>query len=214
MFVAAAEISSGIVGLVASRLVDQHHRPAIVMQLDGDEGRASCRSIDGFDITALLRRNGGLLRKFGGHRAAAGFSIDVGRLDEVRAALIADAAERLDTRSLVSTVEIDAELPLESVNGDLLRWLHQLGPHGIGNPTPTFLAHGVQIEQSQAVGSSGDHLQFSLREGRVMWRAISFGNAEHAVPDGASADIVYTFRRDNMRGTLQLEVLDLRPAQQ
>ncbi len=212
IFVASPEISAGIVGLVASRLVDRHNRPAIAMQLLGDEGRASCRSIDGFDITALLRRNGGLLRKFGGHRAAAGFSIDAGRLDEVRAALIADAGERLDTASLVPTIEIDAELPLHRVNGDLLRWLLQLGPHGIGNPVPVFLARGVQVEGSRAVGADRSHLQFTVRAGRVSWRAISFGNAEHAVASGEAADIVYRFRRDGLRGTLQLEVEDLRPA--
>lgn len=212
IFVASEQISAGIVGLVASRLVDRHNRPAIAMQLLGDEGRASCRSIDGFDITALLRRNGGLLRKFGGHRAAAGFSIDAGRLDEVRAALIADAGERLDTASLVPTIEIDAELPLHQVNGDLLRWLLQLGPHGIGNPVPVFLARGVQVEGSRAVGADRSHLQFTVRAGRVSWRAISFGNAEHAVAGGEAADIVYRFRRDGLRGTLQLEVEDLRPA--
>ena len=212
IFVASEQISAGIVGLVASRLVDRHNRPAIAMQLLGDEGRASCRSIDGFDITALLRRNGGLLRKFGGHRAAAGFSIDADRLDEVRAALIADAGERLDTASLVPTIEIDAELPLHQVNGDLLRWLLQLGPHGIGNPVPVFLARGVQVEGSRAVGADRSHLQFTVRAGRVSWRAISFGNAEHAVASGEAADIVYRFRRDGLRGTLQLEVEDLRPA--
>jgi single-stranded-DNA-specific exonuclease len=211
IFVASPEISAGIVGLVASRLVDRHNRPAIAMQMLGDEGRASCRSIDGFDITALLRRNGDLLRKFGGHRAAAGFSIDAARLDEVRAALIADAGERLDTASLVPTIEIDAELPLHQVNGDLLRWLLQLGPHGIGNAVPVFLSRGVQVQGNRAVGADSSHLQFTARAGAVSWRAISFGNAQYAVPDGQSADIVYRFRRDNLRGTLQLEVEDLRP---
>ncbi|HJM75625.1 MAG TPA: single-stranded-DNA-specific exonuclease RecJ [Dehalococcoidia bacterium] len=212
IFVASPEISAGIVGLVASRLVDRYNCPAIAMQILGDEGRASCRSIDGFDVTALLRRNGDLLRKFGGHRAAAGFSIDAERLDEVRAALIADAGERLDTSSLVPTIEIDAELPLHEVNGDVLRWLLQLGPHGIGNAAPMFLSRGVRVEGNRAVGAGGSHLQFTVRAGAVSWRAISFGNAEYAVPDGQPADVVYRFRRDNLRGTLQLEVEDLRPA--
>ncbi len=211
-FVASSEISQGIVGLVASRLVEQRHRPAIVMELAGDEGRASCRSVDGFDITALLGRHSELLLKFGGHRAAAGFSIDASRVEEVEAALTADAAEHLDLDSLVPSIDVDVELPLGAVNGELLQWLLKLGPHGIGNPTPRFLARGVTVEGSRAVGADGSHLQFSLREGRVTWRAISFNNAEFAVPDGEAADIVFTFRRDELRGTLQLEVLDLRPA--
>ena len=212
LFVASPEISAGVVGLVASRLADAHQRPAIVMELTGAEGRASCRSVEGFDITELLRRHRGLFRRFGGHRAAAGFTIDAARLAEVRSALLVDAAERLDVAALVPTIDIDAELPLHTVNGDLLRWLLRLGPHGIGNPTPTFLARAVEIRAGRAVGADGSHLQFALRVGRVNWRAISCGNARHAVRDGDLADIVYTFRRDGLRGALQLEVLDLRPA--
>ncbi len=212
VMVAAPEISSGIVGLVASRLVEQLQRPAIVMQIENGEARASCRSIPAFDITALLRRHSGLFKRFGGHRAAAGFTIDAARLDEVRATLIEDAGRHIDPTDLVPSIAIDAELPLHEVNGDLLQWLSRLGPHGIGNATPTFMSPGVCILDSRTVGKDGSHLQFKLKEGRVTWRAIAFRNAANAVPDGEYADIVYTFRRDGMRGTLQLEVLDLRPA--
>ena len=212
LFVATPDISAGIVGLVASRLTDQHQRPAIVMQLANGEGRASCRTIEQFDITALLRRHEGLFARFGGHRAAAGFTIDESRLEEVRGELMADAAERLDPSTLAPTIDVDAELAMHDVNGDLLQWLLRLRPHGIGNPTPTFLARNVRVQGNRAVGKDASHLQFTLKEGGVTWRAISFGNAEHAVADGARADIVYRFRRDDLRGTLQLEVLDLRPA--
>ena len=212
VMVATPDISSGIVGLVAARLVEQFHRPAIVAQIDGDEARASCRSLPQFDITALLRRHTDLFQRFGGHRAAAGFTIDASRLDEVRNTLLADAAEHLDTSDLLPTIEVDAELPLHAVNGEVLQWLQRVGPHGIGNPTPTFLAPAVTILNSRLVGKDSAHVQFKLREGRVTWNAIAFRASDAALPDGASADLVYTFRRDNLRGTLQLEVLDLRPA--
>jgi single-stranded-DNA-specific exonuclease len=214
IIVASPTISAGIVGLVASNLVGEFYRPAIAMQLLGDEGRASCRSIDGFDITALLRRHEDLFDRFGGHRAAAGFTVAVDRIPELRERLIADAAVFLDTSTLVPTIPIDCELSLAEVNGRVLQWLGLLGPHGIGNPTPTFLARDVTIEETRLVGREGQHLQFTLREGAVTWRAISFGNADHEVPPGEQADIVYTFKRDDFmgRGALQLEVLDLRPA--
>ena len=232
LIVASERISQGIVGLVAARLVEAHHRPAIALQLvdgpagypgmrgnlaghpgvSGMIGHASCRSIDAFDITALLRRHDDLFLRYGGHRAAAGFSIDAARLPEARERLVADAAERLTPDDLTPTLEVEAELPLSAVNGELLRWLNRLGPHGIGNPTPRFLASGVRILDGRAVGQDGAHLQFTLKEGRVTWRAIAFRNAAHAVPDGELADIVYTFSKDNLRGTLQLEVLDLRPS--
>ena len=215
IIVASDEISMGIVGLTASRLADEHHRPAIVMQLVDGEGRASCRSIDEFDITALLRRHADLFLRFGGHRAAAGFSIDASRLPELRQRLTADAAAHLDLANLAPTIPVDAELHLNEVNKQVLQWLTLLGPHGIGNPTPTFLARGVTVADARAVGADGTHLSFTLKEGAVTWRAISFGNAEHAVPRGERADIVYTFKRDDFRGgdALQLEVLDLRPAE-
>ncbi len=212
VMVASPDISSGIVGLVAARLAEQLRRPAIAMQIEGGEARASCRSIDGFDIHGLLHRNRHLFKRFGGHRAAAGFTIDAARLPEVRATLLDDAARHLDLTSLVPTIDIDAELPLHEVNSDLLTWLSRLGPHGIGNNAPVFMSSNVTVMDSRTVGKDGSHLQFRLKEGRVTWRAIAFGNAAYAVPDGERADIVYTFRRDGMRGTLQLEVLDLRPA--
>jgi single-stranded-DNA-specific exonuclease len=217
LMVASEAISQGIVGLVAARLVERFHRPAIAMQIrdggvSGQMAHGSCRSIAPFDITALLRRHADLFERYGGHRAAAGFSLEASRLPEARERLVADAAAHLTPEDLTPTLEVEAELPLHAVNGELLRWLHRLGPHGQGNPTPAFLGRGVRIEDSRAVGADGSHLQFTLREGRVTWRAIAFGNAAHAVPDGDLADIVYTFRRDDLRGTLQLEVLDLRPA--
>ena len=213
LIVASEQFSSGIVGLVAGRLAEAHHRPAIALQIADGECRASCRSIDAFDITALLRRHADLFLRFGGHRAAAGFSIEASRLPELRERLVADAAEQLTDADLTPTIDIEAELPVAAVNGDLLRRLQQLGPHGIGNPTPRFLARAVRILNSRVVGSDRSHLQFTLKEGRVSWRAIAFGLAEHAVPDGEAADIVYTFSKDNFRGTLQLEVLDLRAAE-
>ena len=210
LIVASERFSSGLVGLVAGRLAEAHHRPAIALQIAEGECRASCRSIDAFDITALLRRHADLFLRFGGHRAAAGFSIEAHRLPELRERLVADAAEQLTDADLTPTIDIEAELQVAAVNGDLLRHLQQLGPHGIGNPTPRFLARAVRILNNRVVGSDRSHLQFTLKEGRVTWRAIAFGLAEHAVPDGEAADIVYTFSKDNFRGTLQLEVLDLR----
>lgn len=213
---ASSSISSGIVGLAAARLAGDHHRPAIVMQVDGDEARGSCRSIPAFDVTALLRRHADLFRRFGGHRAAAGFSLDVARVPELRERLIADAAERIRPEDLVAAIEVEVELSLAEVDRRMIQWLGLLGPHGIGNPMPVFLARGVEVVQSRAVGADKSHLQLVLREGAISWRGISFGNAEWAVPAGQFADVVYTFKRDDFRGdgALQLEVMDLRPASQ
>ena len=166
----------------------------LVTHVDG-EGRASCRSIEEFDITALLRRHADLFLRFGGHRAAAGFTIDASRLPELRARLTADAASRLDVANLAPTIPVDAELHLGEVNKSVLQWLALLGPHGIGNPTPTFLARGVTVADARAVGAEGTHLSFTLKEGPVTWRAISFGNPVVTVERTSDGTIYLRSRR-------------------
>ncbi|MCK9487269.1 MAG: single-stranded-DNA-specific exonuclease RecJ [Dehalococcoidia bacterium] len=212
--VASPAISSGIVGLCAARLAEEFSRPAIVMEVAGGEGRGSCRSIPEFDVTELLRRHGDLFVRFGGHRAAAGFTIEESRIPEMKARLVEDAGRLLDVANLAPTIGVDCELPLEAVDRQTLQWLGLLAPHGVGNDTPKFLARGVQVQATRAVGADGSHLQMTLKSGHATWKAISFGNAEYEVPAGEQADIIYTFRQDDFRGdgSLQLEVLDLRPA--
>ncbi|GMU41079.1 MAG: single-stranded-DNA-specific exonuclease RecJ [Chloroflexota bacterium] len=214
LVVASEAISSGVVGLCAARLVEEFSRPAIVMEVRDGELRASCRTVESFDITALLQRNADLFLRYGGHRAAAGFSAEASRLPELRARLIEDAGRHLDLADLAPTLVVDTELPLSEVNRRMVQWLGLIGPHGAGNPAPLFLARDVQVTSARAVGADGSHLQFTVKDGAVSWRAISFGNAEYAVPAGGRADIVYTFKRDDFRGDggLQLEVADLRPA--
>ncbi len=212
LIAASPAIAAGLTGPLASGLVDAYGRPAIVIHLSDGAGRASCRSVPGFDITDLLGRHPDLFRSYGGHRAAAGFSIDEGRLPELRRRLLADAAERLDEEALRPTVDVDAGLPLDAVSPDLLSWLGRLAPHGAGNPVPTFVAPRVAVEGARSVGDGGAHLRFTARAGGASWRAIAFGRAEQAVPPGTPADIVYRFRADRRGDGLELEVLDLRPS--
>lgn len=210
----SGEMSSGIIGLVAARLAEEFHRPAIAVGIEGGEGRGSCRSIPGFDVTALLQRNADLFLRYGGHRAAAGFSVVPERIPEMRVRLVEDTAHHLDADALVAAMAVDAELPLAEVDRRMVQWLGLLGPFGNGNPGPVFLARRVRVTDSRAVGTDGAHLQMSLRAGNVTWRAIAFRQAASAVGAGEDADVVYTFRSDQFGGEarLQLEVLDLRPA--
>ncbi|RLT41868.1 MAG: single-stranded-DNA-specific exonuclease RecJ [Chloroflexi bacterium] len=209
----SSEMSSGIIGLAAARLAEEFHRPAIAIGIEGGEGRGSCRSIPAFDVTALLQRNSDLFLRYGGHRAAAGFSIAPERIPEMRARLTEDTARHLDPDAMISALEIDAELPLTEVDRRMVQWLGLLGPFGNGNPAPVFLARGVRVANNRTVGADGAHLQMALRAGNVTWRAIAFRQATSAVAAGEDADVVYTFRSDQFGGEarLQLEVLDLRP---
>jgi single-stranded-DNA-specific exonuclease len=202
--------ASGVVGLVASRLVEECYRPAVVYELGAETSRASCRSIPEFSIVDALQEIGGLFEKFGGHRAAAGFTIRNERLPELREKLTTIATRELQGLDLRPALEVDAVVPLGGLRPDELRWLDRLGPFGIGNPRPVFLSAGVQVRDVRAVGDEGDHLSLKLRDGLVTWRAIAFRQGDSEIKEGMLADVVYNVVPDRFAGGFQLEVLDLR----
>jgi single-stranded-DNA-specific exonuclease len=207
------EFSSGVVGLIASKLVDIYGRPAVVYERGDDTSRASCRSIPEFHITDALRARPDLFVKFGGHRAAAGFTVENSRIDDVRAHLEAEAARALAGQELAPVLEIDCNLPLRQLRGDEIRWLARLGPFGVGNPEPTFLARDVAVVDCRPVGNGDQHLRLRLRDGGVTWRAIAFDLGDVGVERGDLIDVVYT-PQDGYGDELELRVHDLRPAEQ
>lgn len=203
----------GIVGLVASRLADTYRRPAVVYQLGEDDSRASCRSIPEFHITDALRGRPDLFERFGGHRAAAGFTAVNDNLPAIKEHLIARAGEELRGVDLTPAIDIDAELPLASLRGEEIRWLAKLTPHGMGNPEPVFLSRDVLVAERFAVGADGAHLRLKLRDGAVLWPAIAFRQTGDGIDEGTRADVVYSLSTDRFTSDgLQLRVLDIRRA--
>jgi single-stranded-DNA-specific exonuclease len=207
-----AEFSSGIVGLIASKLVTLYGRPAVVYEEGGETSRASCRSIEEFHITDALRAHAPLFVRFGGHRAAAGFTAENARLEEIRARLIDDAANALAGKELVPVLEIDANLPLRALRGDEIRWLARLGPFGIGNRVPTFLARDVLVGDVRWVGDGERHRRLMLRDGKLSWSAFAFDMGEIDVAQGDRIDVVYTIEAGRPDAPIELRVEDLRPA--
>jgi len=220
-FVAHPEIPQGIAGLVASRLVDERYRPAIVCQTGEDESRGSCRSIPEFDIVAALRCQETLLVRFGGHRMAAGFTVANTGIKALREALLQHAGRALMGVELSPAFDIDAEVPLAHLRGEEIRWLQSFAPHGQGNPEPTFLSRGVLVAEARLLGNDGRHLRLKLKDGPVVWPAIAFGLGEAAVEPGERVDVVYSLAVDRRGGdahsagsgqALELRVKDLAPA--
>jgi single-stranded-DNA-specific exonuclease len=224
IFVGHEQIPSGIVGLVAGRLTEEHYLPSIVYEKGESTSRASCRSIPEFDITGALRRHGDLMIRFGGHRAAAGFTAENANLEALKEAMIAEATEHLTEVDLTPVIDVDAAIPLHRVDGALIRLFGQMAPFGQENPVPTFLSRDLEIVESKAVGAGSDHLRLKLRDStgpgsKVIWPAIAFGvGAERIVEMDMQPmhryDVVYSFSTDRgTNGGLELMVHDLQPSQ-
>lgn len=218
IFIGHGEISAGIVGLVAGRLAEERYRPTVVYEAGEERSRGSCRSIPEFDITGALRRCAELMERFGGHRAAAGFTARNDRLPALKEALLRQAEEGLRGVELTPAIDIDAALPLARLRGQEIRWLSRMGPFGQGNPEPTFLSRGVEVAEARTIGSGGEHLRLKLRDGAVAWPAIAFGLGSEGgsgfqVRPGQRIDVVYSLAAERGReGALELRVKDLAPA--
>jgi single-stranded-DNA-specific exonuclease len=210
VFIGHPDISEGIVGLVASKLVDERYRPAIVYQRGESESRGSCRSIPEFDIMGALSRRANLLVRYGGHPRAAGFTVANASLGALKEGLLEQAARELAGVELSPPLAIDAELPLGRLRGEDIRWLQYFQPYGQGNPEPTFLSRGVSVAEVRLLGNNGQHLRLKLKDGPVTWPAIAFGMGERAVEAGQRVDVVYSLASDR-RGddTLELRIKDL-----
>ena len=209
--------SPGIIGLVASRLAEEFHRPAVVLSLGPEVSRGSCRSIPEFDIGSALHevapRVEGMLR-FGGHPQAAGFTVRTSSLDSLRSRLTSVARDALSDQVLQPRLDIDVELPLRDLPRDIYPTVQRLAPFGAANPAPLFLSRNVQLISNRQTGSNGDHKLLKLKENGITWDAIAFRNS-CLLPEGVDrVDVVYTVEIDRWRShqTLRLNVKDVRPA--
>ena len=165
----------GVIGIVASKLVDHFNKPAIVLSIEGDMGHGSCRSIPAFDMLGALERCADLFERFGGHRQAAGLTIPAGNVAEFRRRINDWANTALDPRDLLPRLRIDASLPLRSIDAGVIEALGRLGPYGASNPKPVFSAGPVQLVNGPRT-IKDRHLKMSVRqEGRtfpaIAWRA-------------------------------------------
>jgi single-stranded-DNA-specific exonuclease len=212
IFASSANFPAGVVGLAASRLVDEFYRPAVVISKEGEYSKGSARSIPEFHITEALDTMPGLLIRHGGHAAAAGFTVKTELLPELEKRLVILATQKLEGLNLSPTCSIDAEIPLTDLSWDLYRELKRLEPYGFGNPRPVFASRRVRVHHPRSVGSGGRHLKF-LGEDKLgeMWEAIAFrqGYWEGRIP--TYVDIAYMLERNEWNGrvNLQLNIVDI-----
>jgi single-stranded-DNA-specific exonuclease len=210
---ASPAYTPGIAGLVASRITEEFYRPTIVIALEGEESRGSARSISPFHITQALDTCRDLLLKHGGHAAAAGLTIKNESIGALREALCTIAQEQLADEDWVPILKIDWALALTQANGETLALLEGLQPFGVGNPTPTFVSHNVQVREARPVGNERPALKLKLSDGKAIWDAIAFGEiASERL--ATRVDVVYTLQSRTWNGQTRLEltVKDIKPA--
>jgi single-stranded-DNA-specific exonuclease len=203
----------GVVGIVASKMVDDYNKPSALIAIDGDVGRGSARSVHGFHLFNVLEGFRDRMISFGGHEAAAGFQIETKYIDELRRHLDAAACkvEKVDPELFEPSVDVDAEIELDDLSERLMSELQLLAPHGCGNRRPAFAARDLYIAgEPRLMGVKGKHISFYVTSGRSSFRALgfSFGDAlyDRIVGGERKCSIVFEPRFDTYSGSGQLEL--------
>lgn len=205
----------GVIGLVAGRICEKYHFPAIVLSRQGDVAVGSCRSIPGVNIHAMLSTCKDLFMRFGGHEQAAGLTMEAALVPELRRRLNLAIGESCDLRCYIPAKEYDVALSLSQVNLELIDALSQMQPTGYGNPAPVFLSRSVQVQLMRKVGHDQQHLKLSLLDGNALRDGIAFSMGHWADEGLDTVDVLFTPEKNEFRGrvTPQLQVQALRSAQ-
>ena len=209
----------GVIGIVASRLVDRYHRPFVLVAMsESGEGRGSGRSIRPYDLHAGLAASADWLEGFGGHRMAAGLQVKAERLDGFRAAMVGHARSVLTPADLVKVEHVDAVVPGDALGLDLAEELQSLRPFGIGNPAINVLVPAAKVSDVRPMGG-GKHVRFNVTSGGLRSRAVGFGIApgSSTLGDGeARHDLAARLEANEWQGSVEprLVVRSLHPVEE
>lgn len=199
----------GVLGIVASRLVDKYHRPTLVSSIEDGMAVGSGRSIDGFNLHVALTRLEHLFERFGGHYHAVGFTLEATNFEILAKELESLAQESLGDADLIPSVEIDGEITLPDLSLETMSQMETLSPFGAGNPEPIFYIHSLEVMDSWVVGKR--HLKLKVKQGSSVMEAIGFGLSERHPLQGKAIKMVFTPIRDQWQGyeRIQLRIIDL-----
>jgi single-stranded-DNA-specific exonuclease len=202
----------GVIGIVASRVVDRFSRPTILIGVSDGVGRGSARSIDGINVFNILESCSDLFTDFGGHAGAAGFEIESDKIPELIDRLQKAAALHITHDSLRPRIIIDAEIDLTKITLNLIKELDVLAPHGEGNPTPTFFSKGINFNDLKTVGAEGRHLKAKVSN--IDMIAFGFGNLIDQLSLEKKYDIAYHLNANEWNGfeVAQLSLVDIKEA--
>jgi single-stranded-DNA-specific exonuclease len=200
----------GVIGVVASRLQSTHNRPVALIALDEDGvGRGSARSADDFDMIAALGACRDHVVRFGGHAAAAGFTILEGNIRVFQTAFEAEAAKRLRTGETRLTIDVDALVSFTEIDAQLVKAIDRLEPFGCMNPSPVFCTYGVTPVPYSVRELRGGHARVRVQQGPRLFEAVGFhmaGLIQQMVGTGP-IDIAYTPRLNTWRGETAIQLV-------
>ena len=198
----------GVVGIVASRLVEKWRRPAVVIALDEDGGgRGSGRSISAYDLHAGLGACAAHLTRFGGHPMAAGVELDTASMDAFRHALAAHAGAALSPDDLIPVERVDAVVPGGELGLELAEELDVLRPFGMGNPQPTLLVPAARIENVAGMGEERQHARFTLVSAGIRARGVAFGATQKSLAAGEARHVAVRLESNRWNGTVEPRVV-------
>lgn len=200
----------GVIGLVASRLVETYHRPMVVISRGETYSKGSARSIPGFNMVEAIRASSEFLVDGGGHPMAAGFTIETRHIELFRQHLVRYAQTKITSEMLSPRLEIECELETSDINKKTLEAINQFEPFGMGNPQPLFLTRKMEVDEVRTVGAASGHLK--LAANGVPAIGFGLGGWRAKLRPGYLVDLVYSISEDNFNGknSLQLKIRDLR----
>lgn len=206
----------GVIGIVASRLIETHYRPTLVFTKNGDRLVASARSVSGFDIYSALEDCADYIEQFGGHKYAAGLTLHEDNFEKFKDAFERVVSETIPSQLLTPEIKIDAEISLSDISSKFFRIIKQFGPFGPGNNNPIFMTKNLyDAGYSRSVGKDNTHLKLDIKQGdAVRFSGIGFGlgNKIDIVSSGRPFSAVYCLDENHWDGrtTIQLRVKDIR----
>ncbi len=213
LVVDGADWHPGVIGIVASRLVERYYRPIVMIAVDGDIGKGSCRSIPGFDIFQALTACQDLLIQFGGHTQAAGFSVAKECIPALRERLAHLAATTLTEDDRIPVLEVERELRLADIDVDFVNAVATLEPFGEANPAPLFMTHGAALANVRRIGVERNHLKLELRQEAAVCEAVGWGYGERSSElfAGDRVGAVYALQLNEWQGrtTVQAVLRDI-----
>ena len=205
----------GVVGIVASRLIEKHYKPTVVLTQSGDVITGSARSVNGFNLYEALHACRAHLLGYGGHFAAAGMTMAVDALENFKIAFEAAVADRITETQLTPEISINASLPLDDITMQFFQIISQMEPFGPDNMRPVFIATGV-YDTGYSKLAKEQHISFNVTQGKTNVRGIGYNMPEHMklVKSGKPFDMVFNLQINEWQGnqSVQMQVIDIKPS--